>query len=104
MSNQPPKPTMQMFNVILTFDGYVVAGTNADSGDRAIEAAIELIRSGEINMTHFKALPMCVTPVRPACRDQRPLVAADVSDEDYTQIQGKTVEQAYDLITKRRAR
>lgn len=93
MSDNSPK----MFNVIVTWDVYAVA----NEGQSAEAAVLELIKSGEISATHRKALPMKVSPVREAWRDERPIVGDDVSDADFARLRGKTTQQAYELLTKK---
>lgn len=94
---QPATSTLRMFNVIITFDTYCI-GYQEES---AIVAVIDGIKAGEISATHFKALELKVSPVRPTCRDEAPLVADDVSDEDFAKLRGKTTQEVYDLLTKK---
>lgn len=97
---EPPKPTMQLMNVIIAFDTYCVTGVGERAESNAIEAVIDLIRSGEIGPSHFKALTLRASPVRPQCQEQRPAVSADVSDADFEILKGKTTQEVYDLLNK----
>lgn len=94
------KPTIRLLNVIVAFDVYCVAGSEATSDANAINAVMELIRSGEINASHFKALELRASPVRPQWTDQHPIVACCVSDADFEKLKGKTTQEVYDLLTK----
>jgi hypothetical protein len=86
-----------MMNVIVVYDVYCVAV----EGESAELAVLEAIKSGEISASQHKALPMVASPVRPAWRDERPLVADDVPDAIYEQLRGKTTQQAYEFLTKK---
>lgn len=98
MADKPRSaPEIRMRNVIMTFDGYVMA----KSDDQAVEAFREMIQRGQLTPTHAKALEIRVSPIQPRCRDEAPIVAADVSDEELMQFKGMTTQQAYELLTQR---
>ena len=85
---------MKIFNVIITWDIPCFAETES----AAIEAILDLIKSGELSATHSKALELKASPLKPQWRDERPIVANDVSDEDFAKLQGKTTQEGYDLL------
>lgn len=87
----------RMMNVILVYDAYCVAV----EGESAEAAVLDLIQSGELKPSQHKALPLVASPVQPAWRDERPIVADDVPDAVFEQLKGKTTQQAYELLTKK---
>jgi hypothetical protein len=91
------KPALKLHNTIVTWDVYCFSYGH----EPALIAVMELIRAGELNATHMKALEQHVAPISPKFRDERPIVAADVSDEDFETLKGLTTQQAYELISKR---
>jgi hypothetical protein len=96
----PAEPTIKLLNTIVMWDVYCVAGAGPDAEANACAALLDLISRGEINTSCQKALEIRVSPVRPQWRDQRPIVAADVSDEDFARIKGMTTQQVYDLLLR----
>lgn len=88
---------MKLYNTIIAFDCYVFA----ESEGAAIDALNEMIKSGEVGGTHRKALELRASPVRKEWQDERPLVAADVSDADFERLRGKTIQQAHEMLTTR---
>lgn len=87
---------MKLFNTIITLDAYCVANT----GDSALEAILEMLKSGELSPSYRAALEIKASPVRPQWRDERAIVAADVDDADFALIRGKTTQQVYEFLTK----
>lgn len=92
---------MKLYNVIITYDGYVVAGDDESAIKSAREAMIELIQANEYHPAYSAALPVANTPVQPRCQLERPIVAADVSDADFAKVKGKTNQQVWELLTKK---
>lgn len=88
---------MKMMNVILVLDAYCVANTP----EAAIATVLDMFKSGELGVTTQKALELHIAPIAPCCRDDRAIVADDVSDADFEKLRGKTVQQAYDFIEKK---
>lgn len=88
---------MKMFNVILVLDTYVIG----DDPMVACATALDMLKRGELNVTHQKALEIHIAPIQPRCRDDRAIVADDVSDEDFAKIRGKTMQAAYDFLEKK---
>ncbi len=89
---------MKLFNVIILWDVQVVA----ESEDAARDAVKEFIEQGELPASEAKAFESKETyNIRHAWQDQRPLVAGDVSDQDFERCKGKTAIEVQDMIYRR---
>lgn len=95
---------MRLFNAIAVFDCYVVAETSE-------EARCALLRWIADGGEEFPPAPSegvateagREQSIRASWRDQRPLVAADVSDADFKKLEGKTTIEIFQSIyTKNR--
>lgn len=88
---------MKMMNTVVIFDVYCIANTP----ETATATVLDMIKHGELEPTTQKALEMHLAPIAPRCRNDRAIVADDVSDEDFEKLRGKTVQQAYDFLEKK---
>lgn len=88
---------MKMMNVILVLDTYVVG----NDPDVACATILDMLKRGELSLTHQNALEIHVAPIQARCRDDRAIVADDVSDEDFAKIRGKTMQTAYGFLEKK---
>jgi len=80
---------VKLFNVIVVYDCYVVA----ESDDAARAALLLHIREEKLPTSETNVLPATEPRhIRTAWQDERPLVASDVSDEDFERVKGKTTE------------
>lgn len=102
--NQPPpakkgpeRVDLRLFNAIVIFDTYVVAR----EGQTARDALIELLKAGEIEPSEVVAKEVSsINSVRASCVDQPPLVAPDVTDEEFATLKGITNGQAFERFYK----
>jgi hypothetical protein len=90
---------VKLFNAIAIFDVYVVAETS----EEARAALLRWIADDEDSL-HSEVVATETSrmgAIRDAWRDQRPLVAADISDEGFEQLKGKTTIEVFkQLYTK----
>lgn len=87
---------MKLHNVIVAYDVYVLA----ESPEAARQAVNEFIKADELAPNHVAAHPVVHAPIRPQWRDEKPLVASDVSDADFARVKGKTTQQVHDMLFK----
>lgn len=87
---------MKIFNTVIVYDIYVAA----ESGEAARTTALAWIRGAEpLAPSDQVALEAREERnVRQAWRDEKPLVADDISDADFAKLKGKTTIEAYKLI------
>lgn len=86
---------MKVHNVIIVFDVYAVAEEPA----AAREAIIAAINNGEIKISDQNAIPVNhERSIRDSWRDERPFIGADVSDEDFESLKGKTTLEIFKMI------
>jgi hypothetical protein len=91
--------SMRLYNTIAIYDVYIVA----ESSDTARETLISAISSGEIKPTESTAVEIVrAGAIRKGFADERPFVAVDVSENDYTSIAGKTTLQIFEHIYTKR--
>lgn len=91
---------MKLFNTIAIWDVYCVAET----GEEARKALLNFIAHGD------ECTPSeCVATetsrevaIRNAWREQRPIVASDVSDDDFKKLEGRTTIQIFERIYTKR--
>ncbi len=88
-------------NVILVFDTYVVA----ESPEAARQAVKDLIADPDpesrLMPDDENARPVLhERSIRDTWKEQSPLVAADVSDEDFARIKGKKTLAIFNLLTE----
>lgn len=91
---------MKLFNTIVVFDVYTVA----ESPDEAIAAAIACIRDANEPLATSQQNAFETREergIRKAWQDERPLVGANVSDEDFATLKGKTTTQAHAMLYKK---
>ena len=91
---------MRLYNAIAIYDVYVIA----ESGESAREALLATIQ----NDADFKPSEVVATEsmregaVRESWQGEKPVVAADVSDEDFTSIKGKTTIEIFQHLYLKR--
>ena len=83
---------LHLVNVIVVFDAYVVA----HSPEEAKAALIELIQQGEppTSVVHFDKIAR-IEDIRSDWKDQKPIVAAPVTDQEYEKYLGSTTEEFF---------
>ncbi len=90
---------MKLFNAIAIFDVYVVA----ESSEKAREALLAAIIDGTKPMEITATETVRESSIRSGFREERPFVAADISDADFTKCKGKTTAQLFaQIYTKQR--
>jgi hypothetical protein len=88
---------MKLYNTIAIFDVYVVA----ESSEKAREALLAGIADGLPPSEIVGVETNREAAIRAAWREEKPLVAADVSDEDFKKLQGNTTIKIFEkLYTK----
>ncbi len=86
---------MKIFNVIAVFDVYCVA----ESEEMAREAVMQMIHREAEPASEQNALEVTkAREVRAAWENKNPFVAADVSDEDFETLKGKTTAQTFAML------
>lgn len=88
-----------LHNVVLVYDVYVVA----ESAEAARQAAKDLVVAenpeDRLAPNDENALPVNhVRTIRDSWRTQAPLVAADVSDDDFEKIKGKKTLEIFEIL------
>lgn len=96
------KPTVpegaKLFNVIVVYDVYAVA----HDFETATAAVKDFIQNGELPPSESKALGVRrEVEVREAWRNEKPFVGADVTDDEFEKIKGKTTIETYNLFNKK---
>jgi len=90
---------VKLFNTIIVYDCYTVAETE----EAAYMAALALVRDAaplapdEMNAIEARE----ERNIRTKWRDERPIVGADVSDDDFETLKGKTVVEAHAMLYKK---
>jgi hypothetical protein len=88
---------MKLYNAIAIWDCYVVA----ESSEKAREALLGSISDGEAPSEIVAVEANREAAIRDAWREQKPLVAVDVSEADFQQLKGKTTIEIFGrLYTK----
>lgn len=89
---------LRLYNTIVIFDVYTIAR----SGEAAREALIELIKTAQIEPTENVAKESTmVNSIRASQLEASPLVAADVTDEEFATLKGITNAQAFERFYKK---
>lgn len=89
---------LRLYNTIVIFDVYTIAR----SGEAAREALIELIKTAQIEPTEAVAKESTmVNSIRASQLEVSPLVAADVTDEEFDKLKGITNAQAFERFYKK---
>ena len=90
---------MKIYNAIVLYDVYVVA----ESGEAARDAVMQFITAGDLQPSESKAMETREErSIRSSWRDQKPLVGADVSDENFEKlVKGHTTVEVFTSIYKR---
>ena len=89
---------MRLYNAIIIHDVYVTA----ESSEKAREAVLAWIAEGATPSESVAYEANREGAIRQSWRDQRPLVAGDVSDEDFEAIKGKTTLEIFEHIYTKR--
>lgn len=112
-SNQPTSPTKpasparapgendpKLFNVIVVFDVYAVAR----NGESARECVLNWIRNEQLEPSEQRALEARRDPeVRLAWREEKPLVADDITDEEFDGfVKGNTTIKVFEHLYLKR--
>jgi hypothetical protein len=85
---------MRVFNAIAITDVYVVA----ESNEKAREALLAWIAAGEPPSEIVAVETNREAAIRESWREQKPLVADDVSDADFKKLEGKTTIEVFKQI------
>lgn len=85
---------MKLFNVIVNFDMYVVA----ESPEAAREALQAWVAEGNEPSESVAIEALRENSIRAAWRDKPPLVAADVTDDQFETLKGRTTATTYALL------
>ena len=91
---------MKLFNTILVWDVYVVA----ESEEAARAAAYALITATDDPLKSAEETAIEAREernIRTKWRDERPIVGADVSDDDFEMLKGKTVVEAHAMLYRK---
>lgn len=92
---------MRLFNAIAIYDVCVVAETNETAREALLAAIADGAKPMEITATEI----MRENAIRSGFREERPYVAADISDVDFNKCKGKTTAQLYaQIYTKERGK
>jgi hypothetical protein len=89
---------VKLYNTIVIFDVYTVA----ESNEAAREALLAWIAEG---MQPSESVAVEVNreqAIRASWREQKPLVGADISDEDFKKLEGRTTLQAFEQLYLKR--
>jgi hypothetical protein len=89
---------MRLFNAIATYDIYIVA----ESNETARETLIAWIAEGAVPSEAIAFETTREGAIRDAWREQKPLVATDVSDADFVRLEGKTTIGIFEHIYTKR--
>lgn len=91
---------LRLFNSIIIFDDYVIA----KSSEAAREALLAAIASGDVAPMEIIAKETTMAnSIRSSKTDGKPLVAADVTDEEFETLKGITNSAAFERFYTRRA-
>lgn len=103
----PPKKTddkpkdrvnLRLFNTIVIFDDYVVA----KDGQSAREALLAALTAGEVTPMEIVAKEVTmINSIRASKTEEKPLVAADVTDEEFETLKGITNIEAFNRFYTR---
>lgn len=91
---------MKLFNTILVWDVCVIA----ESEEAARAAVYAMITATEDPLKPSDSTAIEAREernIRTAWRDERPIVGADVSDDDFETLKGKTVVEAHAMLYKK---
>lgn len=91
---------LRLFNAIVIFDDYVVA----KSSEAAREALLAAIASSDVTPMEIVAKETTMAnSIRSSKTDDKPLVAADVTDEEFETLKGITNSAAFERFYTRRS-
>ncbi len=90
---------IKLYNVVIIYDVIVVA----NEGTSAREAVLQWIRDADepLDPNHIASLQVVHAPLKPTQQAIKPIVAADVSDQDFATVKGKTNQQVHDMLFKK---
>jgi hypothetical protein len=89
---------MKLFNTIAIWDYFVVAETS----DKASEALLTWIAEGVAPSESVSVETSRAEAVRAAWRPKSPLIASDISDDDFKKLEGKTTIEIFERIYTKR--
>jgi hypothetical protein len=88
---------VKLFNAIAIWDVYIAA----ESGEEARKALLAWIATGEQPSEIVAVEANREAAIRDSWREQKPLVADDISDTDFKKLEGKTTIEIFEQIYKR---
>lgn len=95
---KPDRIDMRVYNTIVIFDVYTVGR----SPEACRETILDAIKAGTIQPTEIVAKEITMqNSIRASWVDQKPWVAADITDTEFEQIKELTTLQAWDAFYKR---
>ena len=84
---------LRLYNTIVIYDDYVVARSN----EEARQALLASIQSGDTAPTEVVAKEVSmISSVRASKVDERPLIASDVTDDEFEKLRGITNGSAFE--------
>lgn len=90
---------MRLYNTIAIFDCFIVA----ENGEPAREALLSWIRDERMQPSELVAIEVKrKETVRASWQNQNPLVASDISDDDFEAIKGKTTLDVFAHLYEKR--
>jgi hypothetical protein len=89
---------MKLYNTIAIYDVYTVAESNETAREALLAAIAEGLKPSESTATET----VREGAIRQGFREERPFVAADVSEVDFNRCKGKTTAQMFELLYLKR--
>ena len=104
---------MKLYNVVVVFDVYAVGESPEDATRAILEAIytpsdqIDNMLAGDLKTpegsplhpsSHYASQVVREWSVREAWKNQKPYVGAEVSDEDFEKLKGKTTIEAFKML------
>ncbi len=90
---------MRIQNVIVVYDVYCVTGDDEQAPQHAREEIIRAIQNGELAPSDQNAIPVSMErAIRETWKDERPFVAADVTDAEFETLKGKTTLDIFNML------
>lgn len=91
---------LRLFNTIIIYDDYVVA-KSAEEARTALQVAIT---TGDVSPIEVVAKEVTMAnSIRSSKTDDKPLVASDISDEEFETLKGITNSAAFERFYERRS-
>lgn len=90
-----PTPGMKLWNIIKTWDVYVLA----ENEEEALKSVAVHIRQEGLRASEEVAIETREERnIRAAWRDEKPMVADDINDADFTRAKGKTTIEVFNML------